>query len=193
MERSSPVKSGVWAFGPTRPPSARKERTATPSASSGPSAASSSTTYSWSVKLTRGGCSESSRPGTTRIAFISPSRRTPLTTGQSRRPRWARSSLFRVSAVFITGTRAAPPEAMARPPRRSDGPLMESDFGAIPTPHLTFAMMGASRWPANLRTTPPTAFVRLSDLGCSPDLRRRCDSGEAQEGGDGQRSPCPRP
>jgi hypothetical protein len=30
-----------------------------------------------------------------------------------------------------------------------------------------------------VRTTPPTAFVRLSNLGCSPDLRRPGDFGEA--------------
>ena len=51
----------------------------------------------------------------------------------------------------------------------------------------------ASRWPASLRTTQPTAFVRLADLGCSPDLRRRCEFGEAHRGlkvsFDGSRDP----
>jgi len=92
METSSPAESVISASVPSGPLFAPRKWTVTPSASSGPSAANSSITSLCRVSVMRDGCFRSSRSGTTRTAFISPSRRTLLITGPSSRPRWVRWS-----------------------------------------------------------------------------------------------------
>src|ERR1035438_9802557 len=151
-----------------------------PSASSGPSAANCSTTSSCRVSVTRGGCFRSSRSGTTRTAFILPSTRTLLITGRLSRPRWARSSRYLVSAVFITGTRDARPEAIRRPQRHTELSTMPSDSVRLPAARFSVTETTERHRSLSLR---PTSLARpdsLVEAGSVPSLAPPCDFGDPQ-------------
>lgn len=80
------------------------------------------------------------------------------------------SSLSRVSAVFITGTRAAQLEATACPSSYDGGSAMPSDQDLIPTVRFSFTKTTGCSQTQSLQPTSLTHLISLVEAGSVPTL-----------------------